>query len=450
MLRRSRFLNSSRRSLRPTEAAHGMVRLLFTSGRRGLLVFLLTALVVVLAVPMVAAPAKDLSTQVALQTTQSIPEVSMRTIGRGLETSVAVNPTNPSNIMVTGGQSRLGDEWEVARVSSDSGRSWSIANTSFTYVDSVVEDGWSFIDPVGTFDASGNAYVGTIDNGTMDWLFKSTDGGNNFLLTSPFLKMNDDLLDYNSGVIVHPCNEPPSPSRDYPAVIADPYPNSAYRDSIYVLVRTAARFSPTSCPFGLAFERSTDGGKTWRSGIWLGPSDSPPISPFPSDFALSGNRGMAVAPDGTVFLAGIAYCGALGEVTVLKSTDGGASFQKICVNAPNFGIEQVEATAASANTFYVLFLGENGTIGFHLYSVVSHDGGNSWSQISRVDDVTSPDYTHVALAGGPYMWDFSHSQRTGRLDVAWFDNRYSGGNYNLADLYYSYSFDGLSWVPNVW
>jgi hypothetical protein len=43
---------------------------------------------------------------------------------------------------------------------------------------------------------------------------------------------------------------------------------------------------------------------------------------FGSDFALSDNRGMAVAPDGTVFLSGLGHCGALGGAAVLKSTDG--------------------------------------------------------------------------------------------------------------------------------
>jgi len=193
---------------------------------------------------------------------------------------------------------------------------------------------------------------------------------------------------------------------------------------------------------------------------------------------VSDNRGMSVSPDGTVLLAGVggsclflSNCLSRTCLTtennvgiVLKSADGGASFsQPICaVDDPHTGLDGVEVAAASANTIYVLFLGDNETVApnvFHLYSEVSFDGGVNWSAKARVDDVTSPDYQHVISAGGPYMWDLSLSPQTGRLDVAWFDGRNQGGEpggacgaacgATLADIYYSYSYDGLSWANNI-
>jgi len=393
------------------------------------------------------------------------PSVNMTNIGFGGETSVAVNPTNPSNLLVTGTGIFDSDHFGFVHVSLDGGRTWGLGNASVSYIDSIIHDGWAFYDPVGTFDSNGDAYVGTLQTGAtetslMNYLFKSTDGGNSFLLTSPFLRMNDTLLFYNNNRTVHPCNAPPV-FRDFPGVIADPYRTSPYRNNVYVLVRTSAQITPTRCEYGTAFERSTDGGKTWGSGTWF--------SSYQLEF-LSDNRGMAVAPDGTVFLAGAAAnclfsitclsfnCppvteGSLGML--LKSTDAGASFQSICaVDDPHIGLEgEVEVAASSANTIYVLFLGDNQTVApnvFHLYSEVSHDGGNSWSAISRVDDVTFPDSGHVTPAGaGPFMWALSLSPQTGRLDVAWLDRRNNDGNYTLADIYYSYSYDAMSWAANI-
>ncbi len=382
--------------------------------------------------------------------------VNMTAVGFGGETSVAVNPTDPSNIVVTGTGIFDNDHYGFVHVSSDGGRTWRYGNASLSYIGSVIHDGWAFYDAVGTFDAKGDVYVGTLETGAtssslVDYLFKSTDGGNSFLLTSPFLKMTDNLLDYQTGAIVHPCNKSP-PFRDYPAVIADSYLSSHYRNNVYVLVRTSAEVSPGFCPFGLAFESSTDGGITWDSGVWFGG----PYSGIPSDFALSDNRGMAVAPDGTILLAGIGVCyrspGVPSNALVLRSTDGGASFQKICANTTNLGLVHVEVAASSASTIYVVLYGANLTNNvdnLHLYSEVTHDGGSSWSPISRIDGVTTPDATNVAFAYVNPMWDFSLSPHTGRLDIAWLDWRNNGGNYTLADIYYSYSYDALSWAPDI-
>src|SRR5438552_1532285 len=394
--------------------------------------------------------------QTPKQATVSPASVNMTAVGFGGERIVAFNATIPSNIVVTG--TRIFDtaQYGFVHVTSDGGRTCRYGNASLSYIGSVIYDGWAFYDAVGTFDAKGDVYVGTLETGAtssslVDYLFKSTDGGNSFLLTSPFLKMTDNLLDYQTGAIVHPCNNSP-PFRDYPAVIADSYLSSHYRNNVYVLVRTSAEVSPGFCPFGVGFERSADGGQTWGFGVWFGG----PYSGIPGDFALSDNRGMAVAPDGTVLLAGLGACyrsaGVPSNALVLRSADGGASFQKICANTTNLGLVHVEVAASSASTIYVVLYGANLTNNvdnLHLYSEVTRDGGSSWSPISRIDDVTTPDVTKVAFAYVNPMWDLSLSQQTGRLDLAWLDWRNNGGNYTLADIYYSYSYDARSWAPDI-
>ena len=408
------------------------------------IVLLMLSILAVASPPQVLmAPVRALTSQGLSTAPPSFPSVTMTTVGGGFETSVAVNPKNPMNVIVTGccvEPSSENDSFGIASVSSDGGRTWRNTNSTFTYVSSVVKSGWGFADPVGTFDADGTAYIGTVlFTATGDYLFKSTDNGNTFTLSSPFFKTSDDLLDYQTGAIVHLCQS--ETEQDFPAVIADPYGTSPYKNNVYVYVRVAAQIDPYTCFFGQAFERSTDGGKTWGAGVWFGG----PYSGIASDFSLSNSRGMAVAPDGTFFLTGPTSRGAL----VLKTTDGGASFQREMVHLAPIQPNDVEVAAVSSSNIFVVFYGGDPVNGFHLYSVFSVDGGSIWSSPARIDDVISPDRSHVASAGGPDMWDFSLSPRTGRLDVAWFDNRYNGGNYTLADLYYSYSFDGLSWVPNV-
>ena len=446
------------RELRPGS----FISLSWRSFRESIVVLLLTLLTIssvsaAQAIGVVSSPRRELTMQASQQTSVSVPSINMTTVRAGYEAGVAVNPADPSNIIVSG--PAVGNPAAVAAVSFDGGTSWRFGNAS-SCLGCIVKSAYGFVDPVASFDSNGDAYVGTIDNGTMEWLFKSTDGGNSFLLTSPFLKMNDSLLFYNNNRMVHPCNQDRGPFRDYPAVVADPYSNSPYRNNVYVLVRTAAQVSPTRCEWGTAFERSIDGGKTWDSGTWF--------SSYQLEF-LSDNRGMAVAPDGTVFLAGVggsclytSNCPWLNCLLtdhnlgiVFKSSDGGGSFSRpICaVDDLHVSLDSVEVVAASASNIYVVYLGDNATIApdiLHLYSEVSHDGGSSWSSIARVDDVTSPDRGHVASAGaGPSMWDLSLSPQTGRLDLAWFDDRNQGGNYTLADVYYSYSYDAISWATNI-
>ncbi len=127
---------------------------------------------------------------------------------------MAANPIDPSNIIVTGAGFSVGDHAGIVRVTSDGGQSWRYGNASYHDILSVAHGSWGFFDSVGTFDASGDAYVGNLaTGGTLASfamrLFKSTDGGNTFQTTGPYMRMNDSLLDYHTGAMVHPCYEPP-------------------------------------------------------------------------------------------------------------------------------------------------------------------------------------------------------------------------------------------------
>lgn len=394
-------------------------------------------------------PSTTIQTSPLNSSSPPAPSVNMTTIGNGLETSVAVNPTNPLNLVSTAGPGYGGFDgygnFGVARVSSDGGQTWGWGNANADYVTSAAHGSSVYtMDQVASFDASGNVYVASLwsYNGYPPiWLFKSTDGGNSYLLTNAFLKSGDTFLYYGNGTTVLACG-----GVDFTGVIADGYSSSPFRNNVYVMTAAGALLNGV-CYSGILFIRSTDGGITWTSGTWF---DSSYIG------QLSANRGITVAPDGTIFIVGATggpICPPVGgTVQVLKSTDGGNSFVAAgcAVIDPGLIVHYAEVAAADSNTTYVVFYGQNTRDStWHLWSVVSFDGGLSWSSRARIDDITSPDASHVASACCLPMWDFSLSQQPRRLDVAWLDNRNGGGNRSFADVYYSYSLDGKSWSTNL-
>src|SRR5438552_7706317 len=97
-----------------------MIRLRFAYWLQCVGVLLLTALAGMSAVTVVIASPKDLTIQAAVQIPQLVPSVNMSLIGRGLETSVVVNPTNPSNMIVTG-VSRVRESHAYLRMVDDHG-----------------------------------------------------------------------------------------------------------------------------------------------------------------------------------------------------------------------------------------------------------------------------------------------------------------------------------------
>ncbi len=175
---------------RASEVEFFHVSLSWRSFRESIVVLLLTLLTIssvsaAQAIGVVSSPRRELTMQASQQTSVSVPSINMTTVRAGYEAGVAVNPADPSNIIVSG--PAVGNPAAVAAVSFDGGTSWRFGNAS-SCLGCIVKSAYGFVDPVASFDSNGDAYVGTIDNGTMEWLFKSTDGGNSFLLTSPFLK----------------------------------------------------------------------------------------------------------------------------------------------------------------------------------------------------------------------------------------------------------------------
>jgi len=332
------------------------------------------------------------------------------------EPSIAINPTNPDNIVVA---------WRQFDSISSNFRQggWSFTldgGTSWTFP-GVLEEGVFRSDPVLATTADGKFYYQSLRQ-TFDLdVFKSVDGGASWP-TKTFSFGGDKnwmVIDTTTG---------------------------PGRGNIYGIWQ---RFAGC-CGFDV-LTRSTDEGQSFET---------------PVDVTLSPTFGtLAVGPDGELYAAGID-----GTVTqdfstfvVSKSTNAenpGASpsFTGTVVDlggsmrfstGPNPAGLLGQATIAVShaqgpsrgNAYLVASVNPPGGDPLDVRFSRSSDGGATWSAPVKVnDDASTQNWQWFgAVSVGP----------RGRIDVAWYDTRNSGQE-NVSELYYSYSMDqGLTWSPNV-
>lgn len=204
---------------------------------------------------------------------------------------------------------------------------------------------------------------------------------------------------------------------------------------------------------GRQFSRSTDGGATWMSPIFL------PNSPA---------WGMPdVDADGNLFIAGINFD--TGQLSSLRSSNARnaavtPTFDKVTLvnlgGAPTGGqpinpeglVGQINVVADRSggptnNNVYILasvvpFAQVNNATGSNVMFVRSTDSGTTYGAPKRInDDPINPNKWHWfgALAVAP----------NGRLDCVWLDTRNAANNTD-SQLFYSYSLDGGdTWSANV-
>ena len=204
---------------------------------------------------------------------------------------------------------------------------------------------------------------------------------------------------------------------------------------------------------GRQFSRSTDGGVTWMSPIFL------PNSPSWGTLDVDAN--------GNLFLAGVNF--QTGQIWSLRSSNARnaaitPTFDR--VTAVNMGGNPVDVFSnqpinpaglvgqifvaadrsggPTNNNVYLLasLRQSNATNGSDVMFVRSTDGGVSFGAPRRInDDPVNQNKWHWfgALSVAP----------TGRLDAVWLDSRNAPNNMD-SQLFYSYSLDGgNNWSPNV-
>ncbi len=245
---------------------------------------------------------------------------------RQAEEVVAVNPTDPNNIVGGQNDSSIGFNHCGYDYSLDGGIHWgSLLPPFFTFqfdpTDPVGDTADACSDPTATFDSKGNAYVGGIlfnidqlssaiivarsDHVLKGSFYHGTD------TSDPFHKY--DVPRCIVGVACHgvvdtePNNE--NVFDDKELMVADATPSSPKHDYVYV---TWTRFAVTGFGVGvdspIYFSQSTDGGDTWSPGIEISGSNTTYCTDFSGESdpnACDQDQGShpIVGPDGTIYVS---------------------------------------------------------------------------------------------------------------------------------------------------
>ena len=366
------------------------------------------------------------------------------------EPTLAVDPTNPNNVLVGAKDWRTGPKQVWYYRSSDGGRTW---------VDGHINDFPTELpnqsDPVLAFDASGTAYFSILgynqNDFTIGGLFvsKSTDKGVTW--------QKPVLVSSNSNTIFN----------DKEWITTDQSNNPATKGYVYTTWTLFTTLSANQERGDIAVSRSTDGGKTFSPRVIANlPEQSsnqgsfPAIGPNGEVYVLyySGaeatqeeeDKGEGHGQDAASFQAMTAPAQTSGQkaLYVARSTDGGQTFPQV-KKAANVAFPPSPLPGSKFRMFVLPTLAvdpHSGTVyatwndyasgDTDVMLVKSTDGGKSWSEPLRVnDDPTSPRHDQ--------FFPTAKVGNDGALSVLWLDRRDDPNNLKYAP-YYARSTDGGS------
>ena len=289
----------------------------------------------------------------------------------------------------------------------------------------------SLLDPWITYDSEGRVYASTYEgNATHPYdraypfLAKSTNHGLSFSLLSTSYSPPWTMWIMANGNLAPSCYMPGAGAIDFPKVAADKSPTSPYKDYVYIVGAVAVNNSATSSCFGqTGVIRSTDGGATWDiHRVLAGLNSQIVVRP----------DNLVVAPNGIVYFATGSYEGK-GGVLLVYSKDGGATWSTSAVSLGFIaGDPWMAVDRSNSMNLYVTFEKSFSDGSIHIYMIDSTNGGATWSTPIRLDDILSNDAVDHIL---PSI-DVSPS---GRVFVAWRDYRNTSSktwsNSNTTDIY---------------
>ncbi|MHB8478711.1 MAG: sialidase family protein [Steroidobacteraceae bacterium] len=233
---------------------------------------------------------------------------------RQAEEVLAINPTNPDNLIAGQNDSRIGFNKCGYDFSMDGGKTWGdMLPPFYQFVngDGVTFDACS--DPTATFDAAGNAYVGGVlfEIFLADSAFvvaKSNAGIGGAFYHTPAPLSFQEYRDNPLGVVAN--DNDPNIFNDKEFIVADSQPRSIKQNNVYA---TWTRFDfATHAGVGghspIAFSQSTDGGATWSPGIEISGANAAACTVGSGEAnvnACDQDQGShpIVGPDGTVYVA---------------------------------------------------------------------------------------------------------------------------------------------------
>jgi len=362
---------------------------------------------------------------------EGVPTAGVAHTGAEVEPSIAVNPTNPNNLIgawqqdrwSNGGARGLGSAYSL-----DGGGTWTRTSVPFSRCSG--GDYERATDPWVTFAPDGTAYQIALgfnsqrngDNAIL--VARSTDGGRTW--SNPVTLKRDGAANFN----------------DKEAITADP------TDPRYVYAvwdRLTGNNGPTW------FARTVDGGATWEPARNL-------YDPDPNSQTI--NNQIVALPDGTLvlFFTEIANVGAPNiRLRVMRSADKGATWSAPITIAANQSIGTVDPETGTGirdgSILGSIAAGKDGTLavawqdsrfsGNHddIAFSRSTDGGFTWSAPLRVNGGSAA-LTAPALLPAVAVRD------DGVIGIAYYDLRANTADPNtLPTLYWlATSSDGVTWT----
>jgi hypothetical protein len=338
------------------------------------------------------------------------------------EVTIAINPIDP-NIIAAGANI------DHFYISTDAGNTWGENNLTSTL------GVWG--DPCVIFDSLGNLYYAHLSNPVTGWWIdrivvqKSTDNGQT----------------WNDGVGIGQNIQPQVQDKEWLAVDLT---QSAYRGNIYVTWTEFDQYgsSNPSDSSRIRFSKSTDEGETWSNAITISDVSGDCID---SDNTTEGAV-PCIGPDGDIY---VSWAGPVGLVFD-KSTDGGVTWgTDIFVSDIPGGwdydipgimrcnglpITMCDISESPYNgDIYICWSDQrNGSTDTDVFLSKSTDSGATWSPAARVnDDVTT---RHQF-----FVWS-DVDQSTGHLWFVFYDRRNTTGT--ATDVYVVKSTDGGNTFEN--